>query len=48
MEFELAVQKAEHSAIITQVHCSNVIHRLEHLNHCAQVLLAKSLRFLKE
>lgn len=48
MEFELAVQKAEHSAIVTQMQCNNVQHRLSHLNQCAKVLLAKSLRFLKE
>ncbi len=48
MQFELAVQQVGHSAQLAQVHITTSVNRLQHLDQCAKVLLAKALRFAKE
>ena len=48
MELELAVQQVGFQAQLTQVRCNFAVERLQHLDQCAKVLLAKALRFTKE
>jgi hypothetical protein len=48
MELELAMQQVGHSAKLTQVRIVTSVNRLQHMDQCAKVLLAKALRFNKE
>ena len=47
MQLELAVQQVGHSAQLAQVHIVTSVNRLNHLDQCAKVFMAKALRFIK-